>query len=71
MKKFMTRKHTEEHLSSRKERFSDLMGKGLFLLAFSSALSTNIWAKQQPQQTLRLLAKILQEKSATVKTVLL
>ena len=36
MKKFMTRKHTEEHLSSRKERFSDLMGKGLFLLAFSS-----------------------------------
>lgn len=31
MKKFMTRKHTEEHLSSRKERFSDLMGKGLFL----------------------------------------
>ena len=35
MKKFMTRKHTEEHLSSRKERFSDLMGKGLFLLAFS------------------------------------
>ena len=45
MKKFMTRKHTEEHLSSRKERFSDLMGKGLFLLAFSSALSTNIWAQ--------------------------
>lgn len=27
MKKFMTRKHTEEHLSSRKDRFSDLMGK--------------------------------------------
>lgn len=45
MKKFMTRKHTEEHLSSRKDRFSDLMGKGLFLLAFSSALSTNIWAQ--------------------------
>lgn len=45
MKKFMTRKHTEEHLSNREERFSDLMGKGLFLLAFSSALSTNIWAQ--------------------------
>lgn len=45
MKKFMTRKHTEEHLSNRKERFSDLMGKGLFLLAFSNALSTNIWAQ--------------------------
>ena len=41
----MTRKHTEEHLSNRKERFSNLMGKGLFLLAISSALSTNIWAQ--------------------------
>lgn len=45
MKKFMTRKHAEAHLSSRKDRFSDLMGKGLFLLAFSSTLSTNIWAQ--------------------------
>lgn len=34
MKKFMTRKHTEEHLSNRKERFSDLMGQRFILVSF-------------------------------------
>lgn len=45
MKKFMINTHSEEHSSSRKDCFSYLIGKGLFLLAFSSALSTNMWAQ--------------------------
>lgn len=34
MKKFMTRKHTEEHLSSRKERFFRSNGERFILVSF-------------------------------------